>query len=107
MARLTKIIFGLLALTACISQASEPQWDQSPDFNNCWDIVPPGPDFQQRLEEHMGTTDPNVTELGCIPLYHLNEAACYRFKMAGPAEWPRPVFHWCEKYFDVTLEYPK
>lgn len=77
---------------------------ESPDFNDRWNMLPPGPDFQRKVEEYMGTTDRNVTVLGCLPEYPLNETACKRFKEVGSGEWPDPVTDWCKKHFGVTLE---
>jgi hypothetical protein len=104
MARFLPIIIFLSLLAACASKAPAPPWDQSPDFNDCWSLFPPGANFRAQIEKHMGTTDRNMTELACIPTYHLNEAACHSFKEVGPGDWPDSVVNWCEKYFSVTLE---
>lgn len=103
MARLLKVVAPIMLLIACSHQTSTPPWSESPEFNDCWDIFPPGPAFDRQIAEYMGTTDRNVTVLGCQPLYHLNEAACNRFKKVGAGEWPDEVVVWCEKYFGVTL----
>jgi hypothetical protein len=107
MARLAVVMSVLGVLAACSSQISTPPWDQSPDFNDCWNMFPPGPNFQKQIEEYMGTKDRNVTVLGCVPEYRLNEVTCHSFKKVGPGEWPGPVTDWCEKYFGVTLEKTK
>jgi len=104
MARLAAVIGVLVILVACSGQVATPPWDQSPDFNDCWNMFPPGPNFQAQLEEHMGTTDRNMTVLGCVPQYHLDDETCRSFKKVGPGEWPGPVINWCEKYFGVTLK---
>lgn len=102
MARLITVIMAVTLLVACAHQAVPP-WGESPEFNDCWNIFPPGPDFDKQIEEYMGTTDRNVTVLGCQPLYHLNEAACSRFQKVGAGAWPDDVVAWCEKYFGVVL----
>lgn len=104
MARISLMLIFFSLLAACASKAPTPSWDQSPDFNDCWSLFPPGPSFQEQIERHMGTTDPNMTELACVPLYHLNEAACRSFKKVGPGDWPDSVVNWCEKYFGILLK---
>jgi len=103
MARLATVTSLLGLMVACSSQVSELPWAQSPDFNDCWNMFPPGPEFQRQLEEHMGTTDRNITVLGCVPEYRLDETTCRRFKEIGPGDWPQPVIEWCGRYFKVKL----
>jgi len=104
MARLIALAFLLAISVACSHKPAAPPWDDSPDFNNCWRLFPPGPDFEKQMEEYAGTNDANVIELGCIPLYHLNESACQSFQKVGEGEWPPRVVDWCRRYFNVELK---
>jgi len=102
MARFVTVAALIALLTACAHKPSVP-WDNSPEFNNCWSLFPPGPNFQKQMERYAGTNDPNVIELGCIPLYRLDEMACKNFQKVGAGDWPKAVMDWCGEYFDVTL----
>jgi len=103
MARPSAIKLVVLFLMGCSHHAAMPPRDDSPEFNNCWNMFPPGPDFQRQIEEYMGTNDRNLTVLGCLPLYPLDQKACSDFKSVGVGEWPDDVVDWCRKYFDIEL----
>jgi len=103
MARFVTVAALLVVLTACSHKPTAPPWDDSPEFNNCWSLFPPGPAFQKQMEEYAGTNDPNVIVLGCIPQYRLDKEGCQKFKKVGAGDWPRAVVDWCGEYFDVTL----
>jgi hypothetical protein len=78
--------------------------DASPSFNSCWQLLPPGPDFQSRLAEYAGSHQPNAIELGCVPLYQLNESTCRKFAEVGPGEWPDDVSRWCRDRYAIQLQ---
>ena len=95
----------LLTVLGCGSPgAPTVEADASPNFNNCWQLFPPGPEFQRRLAEYARTDERNVVDLGCVPLYQLNEPTCRKFAEVGPGEWPDDVRNWCREKYGIQLE---
>lgn len=105
MARLP-LILCLLAAAGCAANPQAASEIQSPPFNDCWNKFPPGPSFQQQVEEYLQTIDPHKIKLMCAPQYHLNEDTCRQFKTVGPGDWPLEVAQWCQTQYGIELTRP-
>jgi len=93
-------IAALLILANCGTSSSPVE---PPPFNNCWRLFPPGPRFDEQIRKYTGTADPNVVELGCLPTYKLNRAACQDFAKVGPGDWPSEITAWCSERYKIQL----
>jgi hypothetical protein len=98
MARFLKLTLFACCVVGCTS-APHP-----PEFNLCWTLFPPGPDFDRQITEYDGPSSPDQLEAACLPTYQLDADTCSRFLKAGSGDWPADVEQWCREKYQIRLK---
>jgi hypothetical protein len=98
MARRSTLTLFICCLAGCTSTLSPPE------FNSCWTLFPPGPDFDRQINEYDGPSSPEELAAACLPLYQLDADTCARFSKAGSGDWPGDVEQWCREKYQIRLD---
>lgn len=93
-----------LTWLACCIAAGCTSTLQPPEFNLCWTLFPPGPDFNRQISEYDGPSSPDELEAACLPTYQLDADTCARFLKAGSGDWPNEVEQWCREKYQIHLK---
>jgi len=93
---MARILILILVAAGCLGCAHEQT--SAPEYDLCWTLFPPGPEFDQKIREYSGTSDADAITAGCLPTYRLDAETCARFFAVGAGQWPHNVVQWCQKY---------
>lgn len=98
MARILALILIAGGCFGCV-----PTSTKAPEFDLCWTLFPPGPEFDQKIREYTGISDADAITASCLPTFRLDAETCLKFSESGEGQWPQDVVQWCQDRFGVQL----